>query len=199
MVGDHDTIRPVVRRPDPVQRVGSRFAGEHHGLAHEPAKEPQVRDEAEDDRLVERSSQAFECFSPIATVRDDLGQHRVEPGADLRPEFDAGIDPDPVPARPPQRLDAAGRREESVLGVLGVEADFDRVPGGLDVGLREPQGPAGGDPQLIGDEVTPGDGLRHGMFHLEAGVHLEERRLPAIRDEELAGAGADIPTHRWPG
>ena len=49
--------RPVVGRPDPVEDVGPRLAVEDDRLAHEPAQEPQVRHDAEDDGLVERACQ----------------------------------------------------------------------------------------------------------------------------------------------
>ena len=54
VVGDRGAVGPVVRRPDPVQRVRPRLAGQHHRLADEPAEEPQVRDDPEDERLVQR-------------------------------------------------------------------------------------------------------------------------------------------------
>ena len=57
---------------------------------------------------------------------------------------------------------------------------------------REPERLARRDPQLVRDEVAAGHELGHRVLDLEAGVHLEEGRLAAIRDEELARAGADV-------
>ena len=129
----------------------------------------------------------------IVAVGDDLRQHRVEARADLGAQLDPGVDPDPGAGRPAQRLDPPGRRQEAVLGVLGVQADLDRH--GRSRRCRDwstPSGLAGGDPQLVRDEVPSGHGLGHRVLHLESGVHLQEGRLPALRDEELARAGADV-------
>ena len=79
VVRDRGARSPVVRRPDPIERVGPRLAGEHDRLPHEPPEEPQVRDDAEDDSLVQGGRQALERFRAIAPVGDDLREHRVEP------------------------------------------------------------------------------------------------------------------------
>ena len=52
---------------------------------------------------------------------------------------------------------------------------------------------AGGDPEHLAHEVDAGDLLGHAVLDLEAGVHLEERDGAVLADEELAGAGADVP------
>ncbi|GFN06092.1 hypothetical protein Smic_46480 [Streptomyces microflavus] len=55
------------------------------------------------------------------------------------------------------------------------------------------------DPQLQGDQVHPEHGLRHRVFDLEAGVHLQEVRPPLGGDEELHGPRppvADRPSSR---
>ena len=98
---------------------------------------------------------------------------------------------------PGQPLDAPGRRQESVLRVLGVEADLDRVAAAgqrvVDCRLRDRERPALGDPELLLDEVQPGDGLGHRVLHLEPRVHLQEEHLAAVGEQELAGSGAAIP------
>lgn len=48
-----------------------------------------------------------------------------------------------------------------------------------------------GDGELEGDQVDAVDGFGDGVFDLEAGVHLQEVRLP-VGDEELDGAGAGV-------
>ena len=50
---------------------------------------------------------------------------------------------------------------------------------------------AGGDADLLGDEVDIGDHLGHRMLDLNARVHLDEVEL-AVLVEELDGAGAEI-------
>ena len=56
------------------------------------------------------------------------------------PRVDPGVHPDAVAGRPAQRLDAAGRRQEPVLRVLGVQPDLDRMTGRRHVGLANPSG-----------------------------------------------------------
>ena len=127
------------------------------------------------------------------SVRDDLGEHRVEPAGDLVAARHAGVDADPRPGRPAQLLDPPGRRQEPALRILGVQADLDRMARCRYVGLREPERLPGGDPQLVLDEVAPGHQLGDRMLDLEARVHLEEDGFAAVVDEELARSGAHVP------
>ena len=105
---------------------------------------------------VERPRQAVQRIRPVVPARDDLGEHRIEPATDLVALGDAGIDPDALAGRPSKALDAPGRGQEAVLGILGVEADLDRVAVEVDVALGEPQRLARGDAELVGDEVAAG-------------------------------------------
>ena len=66
----------------------------------------------------------------------------------------------------------AGRK--SVPRVLGVEARLDGVAVAADVGLAEAERLAGGDAQLVGDEVAAGDELGDRMLDLEPRVELQE-------------------------
>ncbi|GFM98664.1 hypothetical protein Sfulv_34750 [Streptomyces fulvorobeus] len=45
---------------------------------------------------------------------------------------------------------------------------------------------------MQGDQVEPVHGFRHGVFDLEAGVHLQEVRMASGRYEELDGARPQI-------
>ena len=60
------------------------------------------------------------------------------------------------------------------------------------VRVRDIESPAGGDPQLVGDQVASGDHLGDRVLDLQPRVHLEEGR-PAMRiEQELAGPRADV-------
>ena len=50
-----------------------------------------------------------------------------------------------------------------------------------------------GDPELLPDQVQPGDLLRDRVLHLQAGVHLQERDGPVGAHQELTGARAAVP------
>ena len=75
--------------------------------------------------------------------------------------------------------------------MLGVDAAFDRRAVDAHVLLRDRQRRAGGDLDLLVDEVDAGDHLGDGMLDLDAGVHLDEIEL-AVLVEELDRADADI-------
>jgi hypothetical protein len=52
------------------------------------------------------------------------------------------------------------------------------VAAGDDVLLHQPERLAGGDPQLLLDEVQAEDELGDRVLDLQAGVHLQEEELP---------------------
>ena len=59
----------------------------------------------------------------------------------------------------------------------------------LYVGLRHPELGAGGDSDLLEDQIDVGDHLGHRMLDLDARVHLDEVEL-AVLVQELHGADA---------
>jgi hypothetical protein len=118
---------------------------------------------------------------------------------DHRSVSDTAVQPDAVPLRqgelggdsgdvePVQR---AALRLPACRGVLGVEADLDRVPTRRRRILRQPS--AFGDAHLQRHEVQPGGALGNRVLDLQAGVHLEEEELAAVGGEELDGPRADV-------
>src|SRR5262249_46306121 len=87
--------------------------------------------------------------------------------------------------------DFADRWHEILLRVLRIDPRLDGMAFHHDLILPERQLLAEGDAQLPFDEVDPGDELRHGMFDLQARIHLDEKYILAV-GAELDGAGADI-------
>jgi hypothetical protein len=75
--------------------------------------------------------------------------------------------------------------------MLGVDPALDRMAAELDVALAEAQLLAGGDADLLLDDVDAGDHLGHRMLDLDARVHLDEVEL-AVLVQELERAGAAI-------
>ena len=72
---------------------------------------------------------------------------------------------------------------------LGVDPALDRVAAQLDLLLGDGQRLAGGDQDLLADDVDPGDHLGHAVLDLHAGVHLEEEVLVAdLHPLDRAGA-----------
>ena len=73
--------------------------------------------------------------------------------------------------------DLAGRRREVLVGILGVDARFDRVAGDREIALREAERLAGGDADHRLHDVDAGDRLGDRVLDLHARVHLEEVEL----------------------
>ena len=76
--------------------------------------------------------------------------------------------------------DAPGTRTKSMLRRLGVDAAFDGMTEEANIGLFKRQRFTARDPQLLRHEVDSGDHFRHGMFHLNARVHLEKEKLVGV-------------------
>jgi hypothetical protein len=58
-----------------------------------------------------------------------------------------------------------------------------------DIRSFEVESLAGGDPDLVRDQVATRDELRNGMFDLEARIHLHEAERTAVVKEELTRPG----------
>src|SRR5258708_25444249 len=73
----------------------------------------------------------------------------------------------------------------------GIDAGWDRVAANLDVVLRHRQPLAGGDADLLLDDVDTGDHLGHRMLDLDACIHLDEVEL-AFFVEVLESTGTAV-------
>ena len=72
---------------------------------------------------------------------------------------------------------------------LGVDPALDRVAAQLDLLLGDRERLAGGDQDLLADDVDAGDHLGHAVLDLDPGVHLEEEVLVAdLHALDRAGA-----------
>src|ERR1700730_4509567 len=89
------------------------------------------------------------------------------------------VDAHPEPARRMIIGHPAGRRRKGA-GVLGIDAAFDRVAAQLDVGLAIAERSAGGDTQLLADEVEAADHLGDRVFDLQARIHFDEEEFAAL-------------------
>ena len=101
---------------------------------------------------------------------------------------DAGVDAHAGAAGRVVLGDEAGPRREGAR-ILGVDAALDRVAAEAPrarVGQLELL--AGGDADLLRDEVEAGHHLGHRVLDLHARVHLEEVELPLLVHEELERA-----------
>ena len=89
-------------------------------------------------------------------------------------------------------VQAADRRQEVAIGVLGVDAGLDRPAVETHVALADRQLLARSNADHLLDEIDAGDQLGDRVLDLEAGVHLEEIELPVGSDDEFDGAGGVV-------
>ena len=124
---------------------------------------------------------------------DHLGEHRVEVEAHHRTRLHAGVPADRGLRRRGEGGERAGGREEPGSGVLGVEAGLDGVAAERDRLLLVAERLAGGDAQLLADQVDARDLLGDRVLDLQPGVDLEEEELVGgVVDQELDGAGRPV-------
>ena len=142
-----------------------------------------------------RAQQFAPRFFAGGAVGDDLAQHRVIERADALAFQHAVVNPYSGGRLPAQHV--AGLRQEALGRVFGVQAYFHGMPGQGHVGLGQWQWLAGGDLQLPGHQVEPGDQLGDRVLHLQAGVHFQEVKAPVAVEQKLHGAGAHV-VHRAP-
>src|SRR6185436_9838330 len=95
----------------------------------------------------------------------------------------------------PVGADPAGGRGEVLVGGLRVDPALDRVAAKLDVLLTDRELLAGGDPDLLANDVEPGDHLGDAVLDLNAGVHLEEEVVLADL-QALDGSGGAVADSR---
>jgi hypothetical protein len=179
---------------DPVDPAGVGARVDHLGLVEQVEHEALVRRATGDDHrgLRHRAAQPAQCLVAVPAVRDDLRDHRVEVTGDRVALADAGVHPDAGPARQVQPDDAAWRRGEVAVRVLGVEPRLDGVP---ELGGRPAlQFPARRDVQLGLHQVHAGGRLGDRVLDLQPGVDLQEGELLVPRVvQELDGARAPVP------
>ena len=169
---------------------GERLTGEVRVVEHD-AVERNDRRHAADLELIEGAPRPRDRLGPGRAGHDQLGQQRVERAGHGVALDVAGVDPDARPARRAPGGDVAGGGQEASTGVLGIDPELDRVTARRRVGAGEPL--AVGDRELREHQVDPTGLLGDRVLDLEPGVDLEEGDGAVLRDEELAGAGADVP------
>jgi hypothetical protein len=140
----------------------------------------------------ECAAKARDRLVPGRRVGDHLREEGIVVHPDLAAGFDAAVVADARNVGGLPERDAAGRRQEVVRGILGVEPRLESVSGERDLGLRQREPFALRDEDLPAHEVEPRDRLGHRVLHLEASVHLEEVEGARLVDDELDRAGADV-------
>ena len=175
-----------------VDEVGGGVAGQEGGMAQRGGEEVTVRRHPAEVEALERQRQARRASPRVgawATTLASIGSKSTlttEPASTPESHRTAG-------AGAGEGGERAGGGQEPGGGVLGVEAGLDGVAAERDRLLAVAERLAGGDAQLLTDEVDTRDLLGDGVLDLQPGVDLEEEELAGgVVDEELDGAGRPV-------
>src|SRR5205085_198611 len=95
------------------------------------------------------------------------------------------------PCRRDPAIDPLGVGHELPGRILRVDAHLDRVARPRHIGLGEAKLHAGGNADLLLDQVDPRDCLGDRMLHLQSRVDLEEEER-AVAEHELDSAGVHV-------
>ena len=128
--------------------------------------------------FAERPQHAPSRLLAIDVPDDQLGDHRVVHRRHLGATLYTGVDADAGAGG--LAVGVANRARswrELLVRRLGVDPALDRPAVQLDVLLDDRERLAGGDEDLLADDVDPADHLGHAVLDLDAGVHLEEEVL----------------------
>ena len=179
-----------------VDEAGVERAGRDLRAAHQRAQEGEIGLRPDHDGVVELPVEHAQRLGAGRRMDDELGDHRVVERRHAVAGGDARIDPhslEALLAAEAHRQDPAGRRQEVVLRVLGVDARLDRRAAAGDFVLRERQRLARGDAELPLDEIEPGHRLGDRMLDLQPGVHLEEVEVAGPSPREASAMNSTVP------
>jgi hypothetical protein len=174
------------------EEVRRQLAAHECRVSQDRLQVQNVRWNAEDREFAERPLHALQRFLAIASVRDELGEHRIIVNRHIQAVAQRAVDADAGALRLTDAQDAARGRQELVLGILGVDAAFERMAAlrGAERGLGKRQ--TGCHFELQAHEVEPRHELGDRMLDLQARVHLEEVEIAVRVEHELDGAGIAV-------
>lgn len=121
---------------------------------------------------------------------DQLGDHGVIVGRDFIARVHVGIDAYATATGGVPQVDLARAGGEVAGRVLGVDAALNGVAAGDGVDDVLAQRQAGGDADLLFDEVAAIDFFGDGVLHLDAGIHLHEVEVFAFVIDEVLDSAA---------
>ena len=146
-----------------------------------------------DDQLVEGPAHPGDGLRAGRRVDDQLADQRVVVGRDAVADLDVRVPADAAGRR--GRAGAVIRPGEGRKSLSGSSALIRHSKAWPRVAMsswRERQRLAGGDADLLLDQVDAGDQLGDRVLDLDAGVDLDEVEVVVGVDQELAGAGVDV-------
>src|SRR6266540_1514221 len=172
------------RVQDLLDDAGVVLAGDEPGVGEHALVEGDVGLDPLDHVLVERARRATERDLAGGAGDDELRHERVVVRLHLVLLVRHRVDADAVPARLMVTRDLPRRRREGHR-ILCVDAALDGVRARHDRVLGALERLAGGEPDLLPEEVEAIDLLGHRVLDLDPGVHLHEVVAPVLVHEEL--------------
>ena len=149
-------------------------------------------------QLVQRMAHAGDGNVTILAVADQLADHRIVVGRYLVTGIDVGV---PTHAQTTRRMEALNQTRRGHEGgrIFGVDPALDGMATDADILLGDRQGLAGGDAQLLLDQIDTSNHLGDRMLNLDTGVHFDEIELAVFVQElestRTAVADLDTGTH----
>src|SRR5262249_7696264 len=145
---------------------------------------------AADDDLAQAAAQAGDALVTVAAMNDQLANQAVIIGRDRIAGIDGAIQAYAQAAGGVEIADQNRRGREGPR-VFGVDPALDRMAFENHVLLGERKREAGGDANLLANQVDAGDGFGDRVLDLQTGVHLDKEEL-AILPQELDRADSEI-------
>ena len=84
------------------------------------------------------------------------------------------VDSHPGPSRQMERRNSSRRRAEIPGRIFSIDATLQGVSPQIDVFLGIAQMLARSNPDLLFDQIQPGDQFGNRMFYLDSGIHLQK-------------------------
>ena len=190
---DHVAVAETVRKLL-VDERGAQLTLAEPGMGHEGGQEVDVVAHAPDHVLVQGLLHGEDRLVPVRAPGDQLGDHGVVVHGDGAAFKDPGIDTDAAMLGLGRLVadQAAGGGQEVGGRILGIDTALHGPAIAPDLLLPQSQRLAGSDPDHQLHQVQAGDHLGDRVFHLQAGVHLQEVEVALPVNDELHGPGRGV-------
>ncbi|MNI04246.1 hypothetical protein D3C73_571670 [compost metagenome] len=144
-----------------------------------------------DGEFVKRTAGAGDRLLAGRAPYDQLGRKGIEHRRNGRAGNDAGIQTHAGAGRCGKSGNLAGRRQKATAGIFHVDTELDGMAAGFRH-RRHADRQAFGNAELFDDEIETGRFFRYRMFHLQAGVDLEEGDHAIGGKQKFHRAGAGV-------
>ena len=143
--------------------------------------------------LVQRAAHSIDCIDPRGADRNYFRNQRVVVRRNGVAGIDVRIDSHAPAAWSIIKIDPARRWLKIVVWVFGIDPAFDGMQSRDRVRDVRRHGLAGGDADLLLHKIARVHFFGDRVFHLNAGVHFHEVKVPVLIDQKFNRACIFIP------